>query len=285
MPAHDHHDPAPPQRNWWLIGAGLVLLVLAVALMILPDRPPSPGPPAGAAGTESVVVPPRPVRAEQLAVLPESTTHTTVSDAAPARIPPEGLSGRAAHPRGRVVLFDAPGGAPIASLPPQQIASDTWLPISDTAPGWVQVLLPSRPNGSAGWLYVADGKVATARSAHRVDIDVARRVLTLSHEHAPDRVWTVGVGGGETPTPTGTTFILASIQDTQPTFSPVVLPLGAHSDTHTRFAGGPGTVGLHTWPSSDVYGRAGSDGCVRVPPEALAVLSSEVPIGTPVTIH
>ncbi|WP_143168451.1 L,D-transpeptidase [Amycolatopsis australiensis] len=47
----------------------------------------------------------------------------------------------------------------------------------------------------------------------------------------------------------------------------------------------PGTVGLHTWPTADVYGRPSSDGCVRIPPDALQVISTQVPIGSPVLIR
>lgn len=65
----------------------------------------------------------------------------------------------------------------------------------------------------------------------------------------------------------------------------MILPLGLHSDTYTSYSGGPGTVGIHTWPSAEVYGTASSDGCIRVPPEALQLISTEVPLGSPVVIR
>ncbi|WP_309114675.1 L,D-transpeptidase [Saccharothrix sp.] len=63
-----------------------------------------------------------------------------------------------------------------------------------------------------------------------------------------------------------------------------MLPLGTHSQTHTSYGGGPGTVGIHTWPTPEVYGTASSDGCVRVPRDALDAMSTRVPLGTPVLI-
>jgi lipoprotein-anchoring transpeptidase ErfK/SrfK len=68
-----------------------------------------------------------------------------------------------------------------------------------------------------------------------------------------------------------------------PTYSPLILPLGLHSNTLDTFGGGPGTVGLHGWPDPAVFGHAVSHGCVRVPADALRVLS-RVPLGSPVMI-
>ena len=70
---------------------------------------------------------------------------------------------------------------------------------------------------------------------------------------------------------------------THPTYSPLILPLGAHSDTLTTYGGGPGTVGLHGWPDPAVFGHAVSHGCVRVPAAALRALS-RIPLGSPVMI-
>jgi lipoprotein-anchoring transpeptidase ErfK/SrfK len=81
----------------------------------------------------------------------------------------------------------------------------------------------------------------------------------------------------------GRTFLLASLAPVQPSYSPLILPLGTHSASLDTFGGGPGTVALHGWPDSSVFGRGISHGCVRVPAAALGVLS-RVPLGTPVMI-
>ncbi|MGD0556511.1 MAG: L,D-transpeptidase [Streptosporangiaceae bacterium] len=85
------------------------------------------------------------------------------------------------------------------------------------------------------------------------------------------------------PTPTGRTFLLASLSPAQPAYSPLILPLGVHSATLDTFGGGPGTVALHGWPDKTVFGHAVSHGCVRVPAAALRVLS-RIPLGSPVMI-
>jgi lipoprotein-anchoring transpeptidase ErfK/SrfK len=95
--------------------------------------------------------------------------------------------------------------------------------------------------------------------------------------------WTVAVGSRATPTPTGRTFLLALLAPRHPTYSPLILPLGSHSNTLTTFGGGPGTVGLHGWPNPSVFGHAISHGCVRVPASGLRALS-RVPLGSLVLV-
>jgi lipoprotein-anchoring transpeptidase ErfK/SrfK len=95
--------------------------------------------------------------------------------------------------------------------------------------------------------------------------------------------WTIGTGKPEHQTPQGRAFVLASIEETVNTYSPIVLPLSYHSDSLETFGGGPGTVGIHTWPDNSFVGKANSDGCIRVPADALGRLA-KVPLGTVVNI-
>jgi lipoprotein-anchoring transpeptidase ErfK/SrfK len=116
-----------------------------------------------------------------------------------------------------------------------------------------------------------------------VQINLATYRLTVVDDGRRLGSWTVADGATGTPTPTGRTFLLASLAPPQPTYSPLILPLGAHSDTLSTFGGGPGTVALHGWPDAAVFGHGVSHGCVRVPPAALRALS-QIPLGSPVTI-
>jgi hypothetical protein len=266
--------------------AAAVLIVLAVvhsgptAISSTAAAPSRPGPQAMAAG---VVEAARPVSAAELAALPMATTFATISAAPPDPAPTAVPSGRLVHPVATIAAYTAPGGAAIAAVPPTELVSDTWLPVVAEQPGWVQVLLPSRPNGSTAWI-VLDERVTSAQSSYRIVVDRAHFALSVIADGAVIGHWTVGVGKTGAVTPATRTFLLASIKDTHPTFSPIVLPTGAHSDTYQSYGGGPGTVGIHTWPDPGVYGRASSDGCIRVPPAALHVISTQVPIGSPVLI-
>jgi hypothetical protein len=223
------------------------------------------------------------VSAAQLARLPMATTFGT-SPAAPQDPDPfKPETGIVLHPTAREVVYVRPGGPPAAALPTTELGSPTWVPVVQSQSGWDRILLPTRPNRSTGWIYLKGGGLVTAYSAYQVEINLAAYRLTVLDAGRSLGSWTVAVGAPGTPTPTGRTFLLASIAPVDPTYSPLILPLGLHSDTLTTFGGGPGTVGLHGWPDADVFGHAVSHGCVRVPAAALRILS-QVPLGSSVMI-
>ena len=177
-------------------------------------------------------------------------------------------------------VFDAPDGRSFAKMPVQQFG-DTWLPVIAQRAGWVRVLLPSRPNGATGWLRESGVEVRT--SPYLVRVHLGSRTLDINYEGASIGTWPVAVGEPATPTPTGRTFLLGSVIDDAQSYSPIILPLGSHSDTLDTYGGGPGTVALHGWPDTSVFGSAVSHGCIRVPADALDRLT-QVPLGTLVIV-
>ena len=85
-------------------------------------------------------------------------------------------------------------------------SSAPWLLVlgrARTADGrcWVQVRLPWRPNGAAGWINV--NNVELAPTHWRIVVSRARRTLTLWHSGKSVRTVSVVVGKPSTPTPTG----------------------------------------------------------------------------------
>lgn len=245
----------------------------------------SPAPTEVAAGTVAAsaepTVAPVALSGMELAALPEATTHTNIARA-PLDTATAAPSGLLVHPIRTVPVYTGVAGEAIASLPVSQVGAKTWVPVVDQRAGWVQVLLPSRPNSATGWLYV-DG-LEFAQSAFLVLVDRAGFTMRVLREGREIGRWTVGIGKSTSPTPAGRTFVLSAITDPAQSFSPVILPLGMHSATHLSYGGGPGTVALHGWPTRDVFGSASSDGCIRVPDNALQILADSVPIGTPVLI-
>jgi lipoprotein-anchoring transpeptidase ErfK/SrfK len=215
--------------------------------------------------------------------LPQATTYTTLQGLPQDQEPFGKATGTVIRPKAPLPVSALPGGAAVAALPDKQLGGPTWVPVVESKPGWHRVLLPSRPNRVTGWIPDAADKVETARSSHLVKVDVGDRRLTLFEKGRKVGAWSVAVGEGKTPTPTGRTFMLALLKPSKPTYSPLILPVGAHSETLETFGGGPGTVAFHGWPSKDVFGKAVTHGCVRVPADALARLS-KAPLGTPVDI-
>jgi lipoprotein-anchoring transpeptidase ErfK/SrfK len=200
---------------------------------------------------------------------------------APKDTDPTGTTdGTVVHPRRTLAVYAAPGRRPFAKIKPRQM-NDTWLPVIDRKGGWSRVLLPSRPNASTGWLRTA--QLDERQTPYVVRVHLASRRLELVRDGDPVGSWSVAVGAPETPTPVGRTFLLGSIVDSAQSYSPLILPLGTHSDTLDTYGGGPGTVALHGWPDASVFGRAVSHGCVRVPADALEQLR-QVPLGTLVIV-
>ena len=209
-----------------------------------------------------------------------STTKAKLPRAPKDTDPTATTDGAVVHPRRTLAVFAAPGRRPFAKVTAKQM-NDTWLPVIDRRGPWTQVLLPSRPNGSTGWLRTA--QLDERHTPYLVRVHVGSRRLELLRDGKPVGSWSVAVGAPETPTPVGRTFLLGSIVDEGQSYSPLILPLGSHSDTLDSYGGGPGTVALHGWPDPSVFGKAVSHGCVRVPADALEQLRL-VPLGTLVIV-
>jgi len=218
--------------------------------------------------------------APDLATLSASTTKTTVAGAPRDPDPGHATDGLVVRVPKPLALRSSPDGPAFGKIGPRQFGP-TWLPVIHQVDGWVQVLLPSRPNGSTGWL--PSDQVEHEVSPYLIRVHLASRSLELFFEDRLTGSWPVAVGAPATPTPVGRTFVLGSITDPGQPYSPVILPLGMHSETLDTYGGGPGTVALHTWPDSSVFGTAASHGCVRVTSEALDHLTA-VPLGTLVLI-
>jgi len=215
--------------------------------------------------------------------LPLATTFTTLKNIATDPEAAAAADGTVAHPTRAVPVSATPGGPAVATLPDKELGGPTWVPVVETKPGWQRVLLPSRPNGATGWITAGKDKVQTAHSPYTIKVDTSARRLSLLKSGRSLGTWTVAVGAPKTPTPAGRTFILASLAPAKPTYSPLILPVGAHSESLDTFGGGPGTVAFHGWPQKSVFGQAVTHGCVRVPADALRALA-KVPLGTPVSI-
>jgi hypothetical protein len=114
--------------------------------------------------------------------------------------------------------------------------------VIEQQPGWVRVLLPSKPNGSTGW--VTDMALDRAYAPYLIRVHLRFLTVELSKGGQRPGKWTVGIGKQSAPTPSGRTYLLGSISDTAQRHTPVIL--GAHSPALDSFGGGPGTVAIHT---------------------------------------
>ncbi|MEL7158475.1 MAG: L,D-transpeptidase family protein [Actinomycetota bacterium] len=151
--------------------------------------------------------------------------------------------------------------------------------------GWVEVLLPVRPNGSSGWIPVED--LELTRNRYRIDLDVSRHELTLYRDGAKLLTTEVGIGTGATPTPIGRFYLTELLRPPDPTgvYGPYAYGLSGFSETLDSFNGGPGIIGIHGTNQPELLGTDVSHGCVRVHNDVIAELATFLPLGTPVAIH
>ena len=255
----------------WTLGAVTLVVALGLGLFVVLGN----GSGGSAPGAPAV-----PVAGPGAADLPVSDTHADLPAAPPDPDPTGATDGVVVHPLRSTPVHDTPAGAPFATVGPTQFG-DAWFPVVDDRGDWVQILLPSKPSGSAGWIRAED--VERAATPYRVAVHLGSRTLEIREGDRSLGTWPVAVGAAGTPTPTGRTFLLGAFSDPGQDFSPVILPLGVHSPTLDTFGGGPGTVAFHGWPDDSTFGEAVSSGCLRVPDDALDLLTA-VPLGTLVTI-
>jgi lipoprotein-anchoring transpeptidase ErfK/SrfK len=150
---------------------------------------------------------------------------------------------------------------------------------------WVKVLLPQRPNGTAGW---APADNFTFTKIHsRVEIDLSSRHLTVLRRGKPLARFAIAVGAPTTPSPTGT-FAIAEViptGDPKAFLGPLVMPLTAFSNALNEYAGGNGRVAIHGTSAPELIGQAVSHGCIRMHNADIRRVSRIVVPGTRVVIH
>ena len=152
-------------------------------------------------------------------------------------------------------------------------------------PGWLNVLLPIRPNGASGWIKASD--VTIGSSEYEIKIELGAHKLTLNK--LGQKVMESGtvIGKEQTPTPPGKFYITDPIDlRTKPNtgYGMYALGISGYSNVLTSFKGGPGQLAVHGTSNPDEVGKDISNGCVRVPNDAILQLALQAPLGTPVTI-
>lgn len=156
--------------------------------------------------------------------------------------------------------------------------------VGPTVDGWVEALLPVRPNGTSGWIRVDD--VELTHNPYRIDIDVAGFVLKITRDREIIMTTTISIGTGETPTPLGDFYLTELLRPPDPAgiYGPYAYGLSGFSDTLSSFNGGPGIIGIHGTNQPELLGTNVSHGCVRVDNAVIEQMTTFLPLGTPVSI-
>ncbi len=213
---------------------------------------------------------------------PDSTTTTMLPG------PPAGIGGWSAWATGTSVdVYSAPGDlAPVTNFPnPWRYDAPLVLLVTDRpGDGWLEVVLPQRPNGSTGW--IREDQVTLVANEWRISVSLAEHRMIVVHGLEIVHDVSVAVGMPSTPTPPGTYYVNAVVLTGRPqgAYGPAALALNGFSDVLTEFGGGDGQLAIHGTNKPGSIGRSASHGCVRVANDIVALMAEHVPLGTPVEI-
>jgi hypothetical protein len=259
------------------------------------------GPSGGASrgGTTAAVAGPwQTPKARQAARLRQDAGPATTGPATtgPASTGPASTGPASTGPAGTVLAtvlrteprYASPGVLAAGTVPASWYDRPSVLPVIATSPGWVQVRLAQRPNGSTAWL--PDGDVTLGGTPYRIVINAATTRLALYDNGRLVFSAPAGVGTLEDPTPAGEYFVAFDEQPPQPNpgYGPFIIVTSAHSPAIADWEGsGDAVIGIHGPLGDDTeIGTSGariSHGCIRLHDQALERLA-EVPPGTPVDV-
>jgi lipoprotein-anchoring transpeptidase ErfK/SrfK len=172
------------------------------------------------------------------------------------------------------------------TVPATWHSSPSILSVIGTRPGWIDVRLAQRPNGTTAWVLASD--LTLARTPYQIVIDLASTHLTLYRAGHVVLSVPVGIGTPEYPTPVGQYFVAFLAAPPTPGYGAFVMVTSAHSNTITDWeSSGDALIAIHGPLGSDAQigttGARVSHGCVRLH-EADLLQLRPVPAGSPVDI-
>lgn len=149
-----------------------------------------------------------------------------------------------------------------------------------------RVLLPTRPNGSFGWIRADQVDLLRHNFAIRVELDQFR--LTVFDHDQPALVTTVGVARDNAPTPRGRYYTTELLRPVEPdsVYGAFAYGLSGFSDTFVTFNGGPGQLGIHGTNDPATLGTNVSSGCIRMHNDDITRMVEELKVtaGVPVEV-
>jgi len=148
---------------------------------------------------------------------------------------------------------------------------------------WLKVQIPVRPNGTEAWSSGNDAILRTNR--FHAQIDLSNRSVEVWNGDVLVVETGAVIGKDRTPTPLGRFFVNDLVEKWDSSaYGPYILSLSAFSEALDSFAGGVPVIAIHGTNNPGLIGGAFSNGCIRIPNEAIRVLAANVPMGTPVDI-
>jgi L,D-transpeptidase catalytic domain len=148
---------------------------------------------------------------------------------------------------------------------------------------WYRVLVPMKPNVTAG--YVRARSVNLRRVRSRIAIDLSARRLAVYSRGRPVLSTTAAIGAAATPTPLGRFYINQRFRaDANGPYGWAAIGITAFSEVLTGWPQG-GPVAIHGTSRPSLLGLRVSNGCIRVSNAAIQSIWRLAPTGTPVLIQ
>jgi lipoprotein-anchoring transpeptidase ErfK/SrfK len=188
----------------------------------------------------------------------------------------------------QVPVFAAPGDAtPVTTLANPTATDGQLVFLIDgiAQGGWLEALLPVKPNGATGWIRASD--VALASNPYRIVVRLrSHRVTVFKQDDVVLRA-PIAVGKQQTPTPGGRYYLTQLFEPPNPDgpYGPFAYSLSGFSEVLETFQGGDAIIGIHGTNQPDLVGQDVSHGCIRMRNDQITRLSKILPLGTPVSIR
>jgi lipoprotein-anchoring transpeptidase ErfK/SrfK len=213
---------------------------------------------------------------------------TTTAPAAPAGATAPAGSTLVATTDGSIPGYPAPGQPADMTVPGSWWGYPSVLPVIASAPGWLEVRLAQRPNGSTTW--VQQSQVVLGSTPYSIVVNLTTMHLTVDERGVQIMDFPAGIGAPADPTPPGSYFVTMQYPAPSPAYGPFVLVTSDHSDTIADWENtGDAVIAIHgpiTAYDDSLIGTTGaaiSNGCIRLHDADLAQLAM-IPAGTPVTV-
>ncbi len=259
-------------RNGLLAAA--LLVTAAVGIVLIASARISSSPPSGSERVEGGSGP-EPAHPGQGARQITDTLTITTYDAVAAQAATDTVS-----------VFDHPDSSePFLRLPRKNEhgAPQTFL-VREFRKGWVKAMLPTPPNGSAGWIRTSEVEFFGIDFVLRVRL--ASKRLEVWEAGRLRASYPVGIGKKDTPTPGGTYYIKELLGPLDPSgpWGSYAYGLNGYSNDVYAPDGSPGVIGIHGTNEPESVGKEVSAGCIRLRNEDIERLVPLLPLGTPVEI-
>ncbi len=222
----------------------------------------------------------------------ESSAPTTTVTAAPADpasptppLPRISIIAQAIVPN--VGVFNAPGSPqPVQVLTnPQPSGAPLVFLVRAQQGEWLNVVLPTPPPGSTGW--VRSAEVSLAQHDYEVVIELGARRIRVFKSGQVLQEGPIAVGVANAPPPGSAYFLKELLQLPAPdtVYGAYAFGLSGFTNQVTNLERGEGVTGLHGTNDPARLGKSVRGGSIAVSNETITVLAVTVPLGVPVDVR